>query len=256
MMGTSHAVSGAAAWVAVTATAVPALGLYDIAPAYVLLGAVIAAGAALLPDADHHNATIAHSVPIAGRIAAGAVGMATGGHRKGMHSILAVAAVLVGMVYLGELIWQPDGWTSSIHVGAAAAAGVCVTFAVKSLKMVRSWPVAWLIGIGVGGLVGFLAPEQAAWLPWCIGTGYLVHLLGDMLTEGGVPLLWPIPLRPPKWWMDTPLISRLWLPGGGFAVPVLGTTGSWREQLLMLAMGIYAVVGLGAEAVAAIRIAL
>lgn len=81
MMGSAHAISGAAVWVAVTATTVPAFGLYELDPAGVTLGAAVAAGAALLPDADHHNATIAHSIPVAGKIAAGAAGAISGGHR-------------------------------------------------------------------------------------------------------------------------------------------------------------------------------
>lgn len=253
MMGTSHAASGAAVWLALTATSLPATGIYELDAGTVLLGVGVAAGAALLPDADHHNATIAHSVPVAGRIAAGAVGALSGGHRKGMHSILAVAAVIVGMIYLGRLIWQPEGWPMSIHLGAAIAAGACVTFAVKVLKLVRSWPAAWVTGAVFGLGVGLLSPDQTAWLPWCIGAGYLTHLLGDMLTSGGVPLLWPIPAKPPKAWRKLPLVSMVWLPHGAFAVPILGDTGSWREQGAFAVFAGYAGWGVCAEAVSAIQ---
>lgn len=254
MMGTSHAASGAAVWLALTATSIPALGAYELEPATVLLGVGVAAGAALLPDADHHNATIAHSVPIVGRAAAGVVGAVSGGHRKGMHSLLAVAAVIFGMLYLGQLTWQPDGWDTTIHLGAAIAAGACVTFAVKVLKVVRSWPLAWLVGAGFGLLVGLLSPEQTGWLPWAIGAGYLTHILGDMLTAGGVPLLWPLPIRPPKTWSAVPFLSEVWLPHGAFALPVLGKTGSWREQLLFVAFCGYTLYGISGEAIAAIRV--
>lgn len=252
-MGSSHAVSGAAAWLAVGAASIPSLGLYDVGPAMVLLGLPIAAGAALLPDADHHNATIAHSIPVAGRVAAGVVGAVSGGHRKGMHSFLAVAAVIIGMRHLGELLWTPSGWDRPFHLGAAIAVAACVTFAAKSLKLAKSWPIAWLTGIVLGCAVGLMAPEATAWLPWCIGTGYLVHLIGDMLTTGGVPLFWPIPIKPPRWVQQTPILNRMWLPGGGFAVPVLGDTGSWREQGLFLALSAYAVWGLCSEAVLALQ---
>lgn len=253
MMGTSHAASGAAAWLAITATTLPATGLYELDPATVLLGVGVAAGAALLPDADHHNATIAHSVPIAGRIAAGAVGALSGGHRKGMHSLLAVALVIVGMIYLGQLTWTPDGWANTIHLGAAIASGACVTFAVKVLKVAKSWPLAWLTGIIFGFAVGLMAPEHTAFLPWCIGVGYLTHLAGDMLTEGGVPLLWPLPMRPPLAVSGMPVLNKVWLKHGAFAVPVLGTTGSWREQLAFAAFIVYAMVGICSESIGAIR---
>lgn len=255
MMGTSHAVSGAAAWLAVSAVSVPSLDLFDVAPALVLLGAPVAAGAALLPDADHHNATIAHSVPVAGRVAAGVIGGVTGGHRKGMHSLLAVAAVIFGMTILSALTWSPEGRPFTFHLGAAIAVLACVTFAAKSLKLVRSWPLAWIVGIIVGVLVGVMAPEHTAWLPWCIGTGYLAHLLGDMLTTGGVPLLWPLPIKPPRAVSKVPLLNRLWLPGGGVAVPVLGDTGSWREQGLFLALTVYVLWGVCSEAILALQMA-
>lgn len=253
MMGTNHAASGAAVWVAVTATSIPATGLYELDPATVLLGVGIAAGAALLPDADHHNATIAHSVPVVGRVAAGAVGALSGGHRKGMHSLLAVAAVITGMIYLSKLSWTPDGWAMSIHLGAAIAAGACVTFAVKVLKLVRSWPLAWLVGIITGTFVGFLSPEQTYWLPWCIGIGYLTHIAGDMLTSGGVPLLWPIPTKPPKTVRNIPILNRVWLPHGAFAVPILGDTGSWREQGTFIVFLGYTVWGVCSEGVTALQ---
>src|SRR5690625_2192515 len=88
MMGAQHAACGAAAWVAIASDyevpisaitgplsnmfswlswlpdALPlGIGLLDVGPAGVLLGVVICAGAALLPDIDHHNASIAHSLP-------------------------------------------------------------------------------------------------------------------------------------------------------------------------------------------------
>ncbi|WP_456283737.1 metal-dependent hydrolase [Microbacterium sp. JZ101] len=250
MMGTSHAASGAAAWIALTATTLPALGAHELAPAAVLLGAPIAAGAALLPDADHHSATIAHSVPIAGRLAAGVVGAVSGGHRKGMHSLLAVLGVIVGMRFLGEVVWHPDGSAEPYHLGVAIAVAACTAFALKVLRIARRWPLAWAGGAALGAAAGFLAPAQTSWLPWCVGVGYLAHLAGDLLTTGGIPLLWPIRVRAPRWARRTPLLRRVWLRGGGIAVPVLGDTGSWREQALFAALSCYALWGVAAEAAA------
>ena len=244
MMGTSHAVSGAAAWVAVASTTIPALGLYPVDPLTLLVGAVVCAGAALLPDADHHNATIAHSIPIAGKVAAGVVGGVSGGHRKGMHSLIAVALVIIGMFYLGQWQWQPDGWSHTLGMGAGVAVMATVAFATKVLKVAKSWPLAWILGAVLGAAAALASPEDTAWLPWCIGTGYLAHLLGDALTSGGVPFAWPIVIKPPKLWKKMPIISHIWLPNGALAVPVLGDTGSWREWLLSSLLGLYALWGL------------
>lgn len=247
MMGTSHAISGAAAWVAITATEIPSLGLYAQDAPVIAGGALVVAGAALLPDADHHNATIAHSIPVAGSLAAGAVGALSGGHRKGMHSLLAVVGVIFGMFWLGQLTWVPDGWDSAFQLGNAIAVAATVTFATKVLKIARAWPIAWLMGLAAGALAGFLTPDQSNWLPWAIGTGYLVHIAGDMLTSGGVPLAWPLMIKPPKSLRKVPIISNIWLPHGAIAVPVLGDTGSWRERVFSMGLAAYAVWGVAAS---------
>ena len=74
---------------------------------------------------------------------------------------------------------------------------------------------AWAISRYVG--VGW-------WVPAALGLGWLVHLIGDMLTTGGVPLLWPYRRR--------------------VAWPVLARTGSAREALFGAAL-LVAVVVLG-----------
>jgi membrane-bound metal-dependent hydrolase YbcI (DUF457 family) len=253
MMGTSHAISGAAAWVAVTATAVPALGLYPLSPGAVILGSVVAAGAALLPDADHHNATIARSVPVAGKVVAGAVGALTGGHRHGMHSLLAVAGIIAAAVGLSSATWTPHGWDHSVQIGSAAAVMACTTFAVKALKLAKTWPVAWLYGALLAGAVLLWAPSEFAWLPMCLGVGFLTHLIGDALTIEGVPLLWPIRPKAPTFIQATPVVNRLWHGNGYFAIPILGHAGSWRERLLTLPLSGYALWGVGASAVLLFR---
>lgn len=246
MMGLSHAVSGAAVWVAVTMTSetgFPSLGWLPTDPISVMLGAVVCAGAALLPDADHHDATIAHSIPLLGRATAGAVGIVTGGHRKGMHSLLAVVGIVLAMLGLSHITYTPEGWDRALQIGPALAVCACMTFASKSLRLAKSWLRAWSVGalVAVGMLLW--APEQFAWIPICVGVGYLTHLVGDILTVQGVPLLWPLVLDPPGFVTNTPVLAAMWLPRGAFAVPVLGRAGSVRESIVALAMAGYAVWG-------------
>lgn len=243
MMGVNHAATGAAAWVAVTSTAIPAFGWYPLPAEAVLLGSAVAAGAALLPDADHHNATIAHSVPVLGGVAAGAVGLVTGGHRKGMHSLLAIAGVVVGMFFLGQLQWQPQGWQIPIQIGSAAAVAATTAFAFKVLGG-RRWLTAWVLGALLAGLVALLMPSQLAWLPVCIGVGYAAHIAGDLLTFGGVPLLWPLQPAPPGPIRRAVLFKVMWKPSGRFAVPILGSTGKDpQEHVLGTLAGLYAAWG-------------
>ena len=63
---------------------------------------------------------------------------------------------------------------------------------------------------------------------------------GLWIAAGGVPPLWPLMPKPPRAVRNLPVLSAMWLPGGNFAVPVLGNTGSWREQLLATGLTVYA----------------
>lgn len=245
MMGTSHAVSGAAAWIALTSTSasLPSLGWFPNSPAEIMIGSVVCAGAALLPDADHHDATIAHSIPGIGQATAAAVGAATGGHRKGMHSLLAVVGVTLAVLLLSGLTYQTSWWPQPLQLGAAGAVCACAAFALKSLSLARTWISAWIVGATISAGISLFAPTSFAWLPICIGTGYLTHLLGDALTVQGVPFLWPLQLNPPQRIQSVPMVKHIWLPKGAFAVPLLGSAGSMRENLLLLALIAYVVWG-------------
>ncbi len=245
-MGFTHATSGTAAWLAATA-ALPALGagILPLTPAGVLAGAMVAAGAGLLPDADHRSATIAHSVPVLGRIVTGAIGDASGGHRHGAHTLVATALVTGAAVGLGG--WRMDlPVLGESPVGPAIATVALITFAVKARDLVRHWRTAWALGLLAALLVLVCAADTALWFPLAVGVGYAAHLVGDALTVGGIPgLLWPLRLRPPAWWRRTIVLSDLWKPNGYIAVPVLGKAGSVREYVLAIALGLYCTYGLG-----------
>ncbi|MBT2499313.1 metal-dependent hydrolase [Agromyces sp. ISL-38] len=249
MMGVNHATSGAAAWIAATA-AMPYVttGYYPLDSVGVIAGSLVCAGAALLPDADHHNATIAHSVPIVGSLAAGAVGAATGGHRHGAHSVLAVAAVALASFALGHVTMTTENLgTFAIGPGIATMALVC--FALKARDLVESWLTAWILGAIAGALIVFFAPHQLAWFPIAVTLGYAVHLAGDFLTTGGLPgLLWPWVPKPPEALKTVPVMNRVWMANGYITMPVLGNAGSVREMLLGFVLALYCVYGLAHEA--------
>ncbi|WP_168186186.1 metal-dependent hydrolase [Agromyces badenianii] len=248
MMGVNHATSGAAAWIAATG-AVPYLtsGAYPLDPVAVVTGSVICAGAALLPDADHHNATIAHSVPIVGRLAAGAVGAISGGHRHGAHSLVAAAIVGLGAWALTFLTLTTDR-LGTFSIGTAIGSTALVCFAVKARDMVDSWLKAWMLGAAFGLILVFLVPSSVEWFPLAVVVGFVAHLAGDFLTTGGLPgPLWPIRLRPPAGLRRIPIISGVWMPSGHVALPVLGNTGSARELALGLALALYVLLGVAHE---------
>ena len=72
----------------------------------------------------------------------------------------------------------------------------------------------------------------------------VVHIVGDLITTGGVPLLWPLVIRPPKLLRRVPLLRNVWRANGALSVPLLGRAGSKREWLVLIPVGAYAMVGM------------
>lgn len=243
-MGGHHAASGAAAWVAVTATApgLAATQVLPLSPGATALGAVLCAGAALLPDADHRQATAAHSAGFVSEAATTIVSEVSGGHRHGTHAPL-VAAVVIALAWAAwHLSWiGTDRFTMSWWLCGALIA-LLSAFAVKVLRLVRSWLLSWIVGIAVATSVCFLWPSFLPLLPAILVVGIVVHLAGDFLTTGGLPLFWPLRVPGPRY-----VPHWLWSRGGYVALPVLGNAGSWREWLLLVPVSLYAIWGVGAS---------
>lgn len=252
-MGVNHALSGAVGWVALTASApLITTGLYPLGAVGVFTGAVVCAGAALLPDADHHNGTIAHSVPVFGRLLTRSISTAAGGHRHGLHSLLALA-VVIGLSSLLGLLRFETARFGTVPLGAGLATMALVAFATRALGVARaSWLGPWLLGFVMAAAIISFAPTEILWLPLAIGLGFAIHLLGDGLTVGGVPWLWPWKPDPPRWLDDVPLLRDMWHGNGHFALPVLGRAGSAREWLFGCALTVYLACALVYEACAAV----
>lgn len=250
MMGAHHAATGAAAWVALSnsLTVLPSLGVVSMTPAEVGLGAVICAGAALLPDADHSSATISRSAGFLSRVATRVVSAGTGGHRNGTHSGVSVVVVpLLAWLFARQGWIDATPWSAYV-IGAGIAAMIMMAFALKVLKILASWAVAWIVGLAVAAVITSYFPQLWGWLPLAIAVGWIVHLAGDFLTVGGLPIFWPFDPKPPKWIRSTPF----WTSGGYFALPVLGKAGSWREWLLCIPVSLYALAGVALNLLAAL----
>ncbi|GLB67300.1 metal-dependent hydrolase [Arthrobacter mangrovi] len=260
MLGAHHAASGAAAWIALTtqfevslASVISAdwaqqpvllgAGLLDVGPAGVISGALVTAGAALVPDADHHRATIAHSLPPVSNIVCSAVGDLAGGHRRGTHSVLGVA-VFVALAWLAGLPSFETQRFGTVYPAAGLLCILLVAFAAKALKFIpdRLRKTPWAVGIAVAAFITAFAPEHQNWFPLAMAIGVVVHLLGDMVTTGGINLWWPLRIRPPKALRKVPGLRRIWRPNGSFALPLLGNAGSWREWLLLVPVSAYVVL--------------
>ena len=241
-MGGHHAVSGAAAWLAITtpvSVGIVNLG-FGVLPMdrwETLAGALVCAGAALLPDADHRSATIARSMPPVSSVFTSLIAKVSGGHRNGTHSIL-------GIVFFMLLAWLANGWdvhTAALgtgYPGAALFAVLLISFAVKSVKFIP--PVlSWILALAAGLFVGMNTPDANNWFLLAVGIGVAAHIIGDMLTIGGCNLIWPIKIGSPRWFRKLPAIGTVWKANGRVAIPILGATGSASEWLLATVLSAY-----------------
>lgn len=209
MMGHSHATSGALAWYGLAPIGA-SLGLFTLdTPAY-LVGGLVCAGMALLPDLDHPDSTIARFYGPASNAVSHMVATVSGGHRKGTHTLLFVVLSIAAAIAI--VTWAP-AWAPLLLVFVSAS------LAFRALNLAPkggtwSWLGILAESLAVTAAVAWFSPGTWAWLPWAVGLGVLLHLLGDALTTGGVPFLGPI------WWRR-------------FSLPVISRTGNWVEIRLL-----------------------
>ncbi|MEK8229168.1 metal-dependent hydrolase [Oerskovia sp. M15] len=242
MMGGHHAACGAAAWVAVTSTAPYTLGIYPVSDVGVITGAIVCAGAALLPDADHHSGTIANSLPRSPRGGEGRrdhLGRsppryALDPRDRGLHRARLARGTRDGRV--GHV--RDRGGRGGRRRDPARR------FRAQGPQAHARRQARAMDRVGDPRRPHRDArPEEWNWLPVAVGLGVTVHIIGDILTTGGCPLLWPITFKAPRWVRRTNVLNDIWRPGGNFALPILGNAGSVREWLLLIPISAYAVVG-------------
>ena len=108
-------------------------------------------------------------------------------------------------------------------VSAALCVGVLTAIAWRcgAPRSWRSGVLGWLMGITAGLIVAFRAPGVL--LVPAVGLGYVIHLLGDIVTASGAPVLLPFS-------------------GRKVSAPLLGFVGSRRE--VVLGRGMIVILGL------------
>lgn len=177
MTGKTHALSGGTAFSAVCVLA-PMVGVHPRWGA-VAAGLLASAGAALLCDLDHPDATAAHTFGPVTKALTRFVHRVSGGHRHATHSLL-FAALIPLLTWLGDAL---GGRGFEI-----AALFVLYTFAARALRIAPGASSSFGI---VAAVVTWFALPDLSWLPWSVAAGILAHLGGDCLTREGCPLLWP-----------------------------------------------------------------
>ena len=180
-LGHTHALSGAVTGLAV--------GLYLTHPPAVqlVLFTGLTAGAAVLPDIDHPNSTLAHCFGFLTKNAAWLIGKISGGHRHLTHAILGVAGFEFLAWLAAKFRHEIGGKAGLVILLSLIIAGGLYAFGVRG-------HVADFAAIGAAiGLVvtGTSLPHLAA----AVGLGCATHVVGDMLTDEGCPLFYPFSER-------------------------------------------------------------
>ena len=221
MMGPSHALSGAAVWLGGT-WALDHFAGYGQSPLAVAVGTAVCAGGALLPDLDlsgkvtrnRGGATVARTFGVFSLFVAEVIEKVSLGiysatrlrgdpHRENGHRTFTHTLPFAALI----------GWGTTAlcaHFGKWAVVGVVFLMAGLALRgLFEQWAerAGWLI---VTLFAAAAAVFTAARLPgdrgypllgFAVAVGCVVHLLGDMITKNGVPILWPIPMGRRMWRM-------------------------------------------------------
>lgn len=215
VLGHNHALFSVAAWCAVSAS--PLVGDLDVSG--VAVGALVSAGAALLPDVDHPSASVARSLPPLTVWVARLVSAVGGGHRGVTHSLVGAVLFVALVAVTPWRAWSAVVCGVSVSVVPTVVGGVCVALAVRAVWKKSPGLVQWAVCL-VGAVV--CGVWSGAWMGVALICGWVSHIVADFVTVAGVPLVWP--LRP-RLLVDTPL----WRRSGCFALPVLGKAGSGVE---------------------------
>lgn len=209
VLGKSHLLVGSAGFLV---AGEPALHQFGVSPrpAEMLAGAVVCAGAAMLPDLDHPEATVTRSLGPLTEIPSGFLSSLAGGHRNGTHSFLFAALAGFGtFLLLGQM---PQPW------GALLIAFFFPALLIRVLTEARGLVCAGLAMIvSTVVVMGHVRPMVLA---VSVGLGCLLHMLGDFVTPEGVPPLWPVSRI--RW--RFPIVSRT---GDNIESVIAGACGLW-----------------------------
>jgi len=146
----------------------------------------------------------------------------SGGHRHGTHSLVGVAA-FTGAAYAAEHYRHTLGG----KIGLGLLLVLVLAAGLRALKIGGHF--ADLLAIAGAAAVLYYGYDVSL-VPWAIAAGTATHLAGDMLTNQGIPIAWPLSrqhvrLLPeplafttgtrPERWVVAPLllVALVWLVG-------------------------------------------
>lgn len=261
MMGPSHALSGASAWLA-GSWALDHFAGYEQSPLAVAVGASVCAGAALLPDLDlsgkvtrnQGGATVARTFGVFSLFAAEVIEKVslgiysatrlrrdprrTNGHRTFTHTLPFAALVGWGTTALCAQFGKWAVLGVMFFMTGLALRGLFDRWAERAgwlIVTLTAAVLAWLTAANLPGDRGY------PMLGFAVAVGCVVHLFGDMITKSGVPLLWPIPLGARMWRMigvPDGIAIRAGGPGEVFVLRAVFTVVAVLAVVAMFAPGL------------------
>jgi membrane-bound metal-dependent hydrolase YbcI (DUF457 family) len=141
----------------------------------------------VLPDIDHPDGSVAHSFGFVTAAFAWLIEHVSGGHRHGTHSLAGVAAFTAAAAAAEHWRQTPAG-----KVGLGLLLVLVLASGLRALKV--GGHLCDLLAIAGAAAMLYLH-FGVAWVPWGIAIGTATHLAGDMLTDEGIPLAWPLSRR-------------------------------------------------------------
>ena len=177
-MGRTHALSG------LVAGAAAGQFIWHLNLSHLAIGAGIAAGAAVLPDIDHPDASVARCFGFVTEAFAWVIEHISGGHRHGTHSLVGVAAITGGAYAAEHYRYLLAG-----KIGLGLLLVLVLAAGLRALKIGGHFGDLIAIAIAAGMFYTGFGISQ---IPWAIAIGTATHLVGDMLTNEGIPIAWPL----------------------------------------------------------------
>jgi membrane-bound metal-dependent hydrolase YbcI (DUF457 family) len=221
MMGPSHALSGAAVWLT-GSLALDQFADYHQSPLAIAVGTAVCAGGALFPDLD-----------LSGRVTRNQGG-ATVARTFGVFSLFiaeVIEKISLGVYHATKLSRDPHrnnghrtlthtlpftvlvGWgTTALCASYGKWAVIGILFFMIGLALRglfdewakrAGWVIVTLVSLGAAWFTSLHLPGDRGYpmLGLAVGVGCFVHLMGDIITSNGIPLLWPIPVKRRMWLM-------------------------------------------------------
>jgi membrane-bound metal-dependent hydrolase YbcI (DUF457 family) len=212
-LGSTHATAGAVAGAAVAEYAL------RLPPSQAVILTGLTAGAAVLPDLDHPNSTLAHCFGFLTKAFAALVGKVSGGHRHGTHSLAGVA-VFTAVAWLA--VATRHGPAGRVALGAFLS--LIIAGGLYALRIGGHFADV----LAVGGAVAMTVTGTGLPLvALATGLGCAAHIAADMLTDSGCPLLLPLSRYRFKAWPEPFAFTTGTLPERAIVAPAFALTLAW-----------------------------